>query len=176
MYVPTENEIKFLLDAAKKSSERDFVMFKVMRELGLSTGEAINVSSNDLDFKSRVIEVRGLEKKTRKLRITERLSKILEKYVEEKKGTTPYLFESRMGGRMTPRQVQKLMKKYAEKASLREDLTPMVLRHAFAAEFLKKNGDVLKLKKWLGHKSFTSLAIYLDTFGDEIGEQTEVIE
>ena len=63
---------------------------------------------------------------------------------------------SRTRGRLftlSPRQFQRIIKKYARKAGIRnwEKVSPHKLRHSFATTYYKLTKDLLGLKKLLGH-------------------------
>jgi len=55
--------------------------------------------------------------------------------------------------RITPRQVQRILKALREDAAIGFKTTPQTLRHTFAAKMLKEGADLEKVQKLLGHRS-----------------------
>lgn len=58
------------------------------------------------------------------------------------------------------RQVQKIVKKVANKAKLTQEVTPHVLRHTFATSALQKGISLAAVQKILGHDRLTTTAIF----------------
>ena len=61
--------------------------------------------------------------------------------------------------RITPRQVQRIVKTLREDASLGFKTTPQTLRHTFAREMLGHGGDLKALQKLLGHRSIRTTRV-----------------
>lgn len=55
--------------------------------------------------------------------------------------------------RITPRQVQRIVKTLREDAALNFKTTPQTLRHTFATKMIKEGTDLKTLQKLLGHRS-----------------------
>src|SRR4030043_181 len=62
--------------------------------------------------------------------------------------------------RLTPRSVQRMIKKYSRKMKLPFDATPHVLRHSFASDLLMAGADIRSVQEMLGHKKFQTTQIY----------------
>ena len=62
--------------------------------------------------------------------------------------------------RLTPRSVQRMIKKYGEKMKLPVDVTPHVLRHSFATDLLMAGADLRSVQEMLGHKNVSTTQIY----------------
>lgn len=60
------------------------------------------------------------------------------------------------------RQVQKIVKRVANKAKLTQHITPHILRHTFATLALQKGISLAAVQKILGHDRLTTTAIYLN--------------
>ena len=71
------------------------------------------------------------------------------------------------------RQVQKIVKKVANKARLTQEVTPHVLRHTFATSALQKGISLAAVQKILGHDRLTTTAIYLNLTDGHIVEEFE---
>ena len=62
--------------------------------------------------------------------------------------------------RLTPRSVQRMIKKYSRKMKLPFDATPHVLRHSFASDLLMAGADIRSVQEMLGHKNIQTTQIY----------------
>ena len=61
-----------------------------------------------------------------------------------------------------PRQVQKIVKRVAERARISQNVTPHVLRHTFATMALQKGISLAAVQKILGHERLGTTALYLN--------------
>lgn len=61
---------------------------------------------------------------------------------------------------LTPRSVQRLIKKYAKVAGITKKITTHTLRHSFATDLLASGADLRSVQELLGHKNVTTTQIY----------------
>ncbi len=54
-----------------------------------------------------------------------------------------------------------MVKRYAERAGINKNVTPHTLRHTFATNFIRQNGNAMNLKKILGHADISTTTIYI---------------
>jgi site-specific recombinase XerD len=69
--------------------------------------------------------------------------------------------------RITPRQVQRILKSLREEAAIGFKTTPQTLRHTFAAKMLREGADLEKVQKLLGHRSIKTTR---HLYGAALGE------
>jgi integrase/recombinase XerD len=69
------------------------------------------------------------------------------------------------------RQVQKIIKKIANKAKISKPISPHVLRHTFATLALQKGISLAAVQKILGHDRLTTTAIYLNLTNAHVIEE-----
>jgi integrase/recombinase XerD len=93
----------------------------------------------------------GKQSKKRVVPLSRRLQALLEPYFA--------LHERWFVG---PRQVQKIVKRVAERARISQNVTPHVLRHTFATMALQKGISLAAVQKILGHERLGTTAIYLN--------------
>jgi site-specific recombinase XerD len=62
--------------------------------------------------------------------------------------------------RITPRSVQRLIKKYIKRAGISVDATPHTLRHTYATGLLSEGADLRSVQELLGHSNVSTTQIY----------------
>jgi integrase/recombinase XerC len=70
------------------------------------------------------------------------------------------LFLSRGGGRLTDRQVRRIVGKYGLKVGILGQLGPHTLRHTFATHLLMGGADLRVIQELLGHSSLSTTQKY----------------
>lgn len=62
--------------------------------------------------------------------------------------------------RLSPRSIERLVRKYTARAGLPVDATPHTLRHSFATDLLNEGADMRSVQELLGHKNIVTTQIY----------------
>ena len=62
--------------------------------------------------------------------------------------------------RLTPRSIERLVKKYAIMAGISKKVTPHVIRHSFATDLLQNGADIRSVQMMLGHANIATTQIY----------------
>jgi len=70
------------------------------------------------------------------------------------------LFTASGGARLTPRNVQLRLNRWALQAGLGQHVHPHMLRHAFATHVLQSSGDLRAVQEMLGHASISTTQVY----------------
>jgi site-specific recombinase XerD len=135
------------------------IILKLLYGCGLRRAELCDLRVKDVDFKRGLIYVKGKGSKYRALNPGTRLLCDIEKYV---KSFLPkeYLIEGQNGGNYSSTSVGKVVKRVAEKAGLKQAVSPHMLRHTFATHHMEQGTDLRLIQAALGHASSKTTEIY----------------
>ena len=161
-------EVVRLLEAPQDSSVlgiRDLAILEVFYSCGVRLSEAQGIDLPDINFGGREILVRGKGSKERYVLFGGPTQAALARYLQESRpkldtGATPALFLNRYGQRLSGRSMEKLVRKYAARAGLKDGVHPHTLRHTFASHMLEGEADLRVIQELMGHSSPTTTQIY----------------
>lgn len=148
---------------------RDAALLEMLYSTGMRVSELTGLKDDQVDFLASVARVRGKGKKERLCPFGRPADRALRAAIERRDrfwasrgrpGEPPALFINRRGGRLTPRSVERLLKRYAMAAGLSPGLSPHVLRHSFATHLLDAGADLRSVQELLGHASLSTTQIY----------------
>jgi site-specific recombinase XerD len=112
------------------------------------------------------LHITGKGGSSRTVYFSERALKNLGVYLKTRKDMFSPLFINYKKGdddnehRLTPRSVERMVRKYAVMAGLPVDATPHTLRHSFATDLLQQGADMRSVQELLGHKNIVTTQIY----------------
>jgi integrase/recombinase XerC len=153
----------------KYATARDTAIIEVLYSTGMRVSELTGMDEKNVDPFSGTVKVAGKGKKERLCLLGNPAQRALRHAVElgdrywaalGKKGKPPALFLSRLGARLTPRSVERLLKKYLDRAGLQRSYSPHTLRHSFATHMLDAGADLRSVQELLGHASLSTTQIY----------------
>jgi integrase/recombinase XerC len=143
---------------------RDRALFELAYSCGLRVSELTGLDTASIDAESAEVRVTGKGAKTRivpvgrhALTALARWLPVRERLARRGQGA---LFVGAAGRRMTPREVQRRIKRWAALAGLDVDVHPHMLRHSFASHVLQSSGDLRAVQEMLGHASIASTQVY----------------
>ncbi len=165
--VLTKDEVKILLKSIENKKSK--LMISLIYACGFRVSELVNLKVSDLDFADNIGHVtQGKGKKDRIFNIPAFLRRSLEKRVKiQTDNHEEYLFTG-PNGKLTGRNIQKMIKKYALKAGIKKDVHPHTLRHSFATHLLENNVDIRKIQELLGHADLSTTQIYTHISTEEL--------
>lgn len=169
----TGEQVDRLLNAPSLSTiqgKRDKAILEVLFSTGLRVSELTKLNRDQVDLERREFGIVGKGGKARVAFLSKRAADWIENYLKARKDRFSPLFVSHRGKdtpdvgdekmRLTPRSVQRIIKKYVRKIKLPVDATPHVLRHSFATDLLMAGADIRSVQEMLGHKNIQTTQIY----------------
>lgn len=155
----------------KYARDRDAAILEVLYSTGARLNEVAMLKEEQVDLLSGVMTVRGKGKKERLCPLGTPAMKALRRAMEAREAVwmdrgagrgkrPPALFLNKLGGRLTPRSIERMMKKYLLAAGLNPSLSPHALRHSFATHLLDAGADLRSVQELLGHANLSTTQIY----------------
>ena len=147
-------------------SARDAAMFELFYSSGLRLSELVSLDwPGGLDLASGEVTVIGKRQKTRTVPVGDKARMALDAWLAlrpqlAKDDAQPALFLGRNGTRLTPRQVQGRLARWAQRQGVGVHVHPHMLRHSFASHVLQSSGDLRAVQEMLGHASIAATQIY----------------
>jgi len=165
----TAQELERLMAGPKGSNLsdlRDRAILELFFSTGLRVSELCSLN-RDLDLSRDEFSVRGKGEKVRVVFLSPAAKKALKEYLDKRGDIEDALF-IQMGKnsknakdlRLTPRSIERLVKKYATKAGITRKVTPHVIRHSFATDLLGNGADLRSVQALLGHANITTTQVY----------------
>lgn len=162
-------EVESLLEApdpATPLGKRDRAILEVFYATGLRVSELTELILHQVHLTEGYIVVRGKGDKERLVPVGEWASEALSEYLREgrpallKRASSHQVFLNHRAGKLTRQGVWKIIKGYAIRAGIRQNLTPHMLRHSFATHLLENGADLRSLQSMLGHSNISTTQIY----------------
>jgi integrase/recombinase XerD len=152
--------------AAAKLGLRDAAMIQLMYATGVRVSELIQLRTGDFDGSAQTVRVVGKGNKQRIVPLGREALAAVEVYVEVdrpkllKGRTSPFLFVTGRGSKMTRQGFWKLLRQHGRAAGLYENVNPHTLRHTFATHLLEGGADLRSVQMMLGHADIGTTQIY----------------
>jgi integrase/recombinase XerC len=147
-----------------EAGTRDRALFELAYSCGLRVSELTGLDTTSIDAASGEVRVLGKGSKTRIVPVGEPALRALAAWLPVRtawaRPDEKALFVGRAGKRLTPREVQRRIKRWALAAGLDVDVHPHMLRHSFASHVLQSSGDLRAVQEMLGHASIASTQVY----------------
>lgn len=152
---------------------RDRAMLELLYASGMRVSELISLDVEDVntdlgfinchnDINGRIIPIGKI--------CTEKLQAYIKKsrpvLLRDNKETL--LFLNINGEKMSRQGFWKILKYYAQKAGIKENITPHTLRHSFATHLLENGADLRSIQVMLGHSDISSTQIYANLMNEKL--------
>ncbi|AKM79153.1 MAG: Tyrosine recombinase XerC [Candidatus Beckwithbacteria bacterium GW2011_GWB1_47_15] len=152
------------------SGLRDKAILETLFSTGLRVSEMVRLNREEINLKRREFGVVGKGGRPRVVFLSNQAADWLKKYLNKREDDWEPLFvrlsgkadETSQGNKMrlTVRSVQRIVKKYANRARLPVKITPHGLRHSYATDLLRGGADIRAVQEMLGHKNIATTQIY----------------
>jgi integrase/recombinase XerD len=162
--VLTKEEVKKIIDLADTTKSR--LIIQLLYSSGARVSELVNLKVSDLNFNEKVGWIRrGKGKKDRIFVLSEKIIPELQEYLKEHPDNIYLLSKDKA---LSPRNIQKIIKKVAKKAEIQKKVTPHTLRHSYATHLLESGTDIRKIQALLGHENLSTTQIYTHVSSEEL--------
>ncbi len=169
----TETQMRALLNApillwkdgklGEFEAFRDALALELLYGGGLRVSELCNLKHREVDPGNGVARVLGKGRKERLCPLGPVAAGCLQLFVERfdlEAGPDAPVVPQRNGKAMTPRLVQKALKRQLAAAGLPMDMTPHKLRHSYATHLLDNGADLRAVQELLGHANLSTTQVY----------------
>tara|TARA_R110002110_G_scaffold415560_1_gene650704 strand:- start:41721 stop:42626 length:906 start_codon:yes stop_codon:yes gene_type:complete len=165
----SEAQVEALLEAPDLDIAlefRDRTMLELLYACGLRVTELTSLQLVQVSVNQGVLRVFGKGSKERLVPMGEEALDWLQRYLVGarrellKGGGSDVVFPSRRGTQMTRQTFWYRIKIYAQRAGIRQNLSPHTLRHAFATHLLNHGADLRVVQMLLGHSDLSTTQIY----------------
>ena len=179
-----KEEVARILEAFSGSGVLDLRNRAILETLfttGLRVSELVGLNRDEINLERNEFAITGKGGKRRLVFMSDSASLYLQKYLDKRLDLDKAVFaklkikdkkskDSKekgekkgyedLGGRLTTRQVERIVKEAAKKAGVVKKVTPHVMRHSFATDILRSGADLRSVQNLLGHSSVTSTQAY----------------
>jgi integrase/recombinase XerC len=157
---------------------RDKAILELLYGSGVRVGELAGITLASLDLRNHRVKVLGKGGKERIVPFGQPAAEALEAWLVVRPSMTgkhgsqdpEALFLGRYGTKLTPRQVQNIVRSRGASGALRADLHPHALRHSFATHLLDAGADLRSIQAMLGHSRLSTTQKYTHVTVDRLRE------
>ncbi len=168
---------KELRGRSSKIARRDRVIIELFLGTGIRLRELVNLDIDDVDLHAKHLRVRAKGGVPQVKFLKSTLRSLLRVYLNERRcqgnGDCRALFLSNRGSRLSAGQVANRVKHWLGKACIRKRMSPHALRHTFATHLYSRTGDILVVKRALGHRDLSTTEIYTHLVDDALEDALE---
>ncbi|MGH3509298.1 MAG: site-specific tyrosine recombinase XerD [Nocardioidaceae bacterium] len=160
---------------------RDRALVELLYGTGARISEAVGLDLDELDLVSDTeqgsVKLRGKGGKERVVPVGSYARAALDAYLVRGRPTLtsvgkglPAVFLNSRGGRLSRQSAWTVLTRAAERAGVRTDVSPHMLRHSFATHLIDGGADVRVVQELLGHASVTTTQVYTLVTVDKMRE------
>lgn len=156
---------------------RDRAILEAFFSTGLRISELVALNRDQFKLKQGMkdleLSIIGKGSVVRTVYFSERALSALNEYLRIRTDGEKALFvnhRAKIMQRLTPRSIQKMIKKYALLVGLPVTTTPHVMRHSFATDLLSQGVDLRTIQEFLGHRNISATQIYTHVTSKKLRE------
>jgi integrase/recombinase XerC len=172
-HLSVEDAVRFIEtpDTTTDLGKRDRSILEMLYGTGVRVSELVKMNLHDVDFRNRMVKVRGKRRKERIVPFGEPALHALMRYLTEVRpaflNNAPVaerdaeaIFLNYQGTRITTRSVGRMVDKYIVQCAGIHNISPHALRHSFATHLLDSGADLRDIQELLGHARLSTTQIY----------------
>lgn len=164
----TPDEVSLMIDNA--FDDRNRFVVSLLYSSGIRVSELTQLKRDSIvDGQFTVI---GKGKKVRLCFVDRRTEILMRRYMDTRHDNSDYLVVSHIfGDKVNKSTIELIVKNTAIRAGLTKNVTPHILRHSFATNFIRNNGSIRYLSTMLGHASMDTTSIYSHVVDNDLRSQ-----
>jgi len=147
---------------------RDRAILELLYATGCRASELVGLRLRDLHLHDGFCLCRGKGDKQRLVPVGQRAVVVVRAYMTQERPRlatlvprgADWLLLSHRGRKLRRERVWELVKRYARRAGVPEDISPHSLRHSFATHMLAGGADLRQVQEMLGHASISTTQVY----------------
>ncbi len=146
---------------------RDVAIFEFLYSTGCRISEVVPITWGEINWSSGSLIVHGKGRKDRlailgskALGALRLLREVVGRHNATLIGKSEVIFLTDSYRKISPRFIERRMKRYLQEAELPMDLSPHKLRHSFATHLLDAGADLRSVQEMLGHASLSTTQVY----------------
>lgn len=154
---------------------RDKAMLELLYATGMRVSELVRLTVSDINMTMDYVTCKN-NKTERIVPFGSRAKKAVEKYLIngrpylDKDGLCHNFFLNCHGRPLSRQGFWKILKEYANKAGIKEEITPHTIRHSFGAHMISNGADLKAVQEMMGHIDIASTQVYLSSSQKSIRE------
>lgn len=179
-YLTVEETDKLLdIKLEKPTDYRNKAMLELLYATGMRISELTNLQISQIDFDDDLVRVMGKGKKERIIPLNDIAIKCLKEYINNyrpfllKLNISEYVFINNFGNTISRQGFFKILKKLCNKAGIKKEVSPHILRHSFATHLLNNGADLRIIQELLGHENLVTTEIYAHLQNKKIKDDYE---
>lgn len=155
------------IEMGKADGHRNRAIIETLYACGLRVSELTSLEINNLYLNESFLRVTGKGNKQRLVPLHEEVIHHLKIYLEEVRMLYPQqnaakhlVFLNQRGGKLSRVSIFQLVKRLADAAGIRKNVSPHTFRHSFATHLVQNGADLRVVQELLGHESILTTEIY----------------
>lgn len=153
-------------DASTIDGQRNRAILETLYSCGLRVSELTDLRISNIFKAEQYIMVFGKGRKQRIVPISDSALKEIENYlkwryeIDVKLGYQDHVFLNRFGRALSRMMVFNIVKRYAQDAGVKKEISPHTFRHTFATHLLEGGANLRAIQMMLGHEQISTTEIY----------------
>jgi len=149
---------------------RDLAILELFYASGIRLSELVGLDLRDLDLREGLVKVKGKGNRERIVPVGSKAAAAMRRYLDRREELVVTsrrarqdqhaLFVNRLGGRLGPRGIARILLKQLVRSGLGPKITPHGLRHSYATHLLEAGADLRAIQELLGHSRLSTTQRY----------------